>query len=85
MGACDRDRFRGTFAVIVVDAACGFAVHIDVMAGMLHGISRGVAGPFPEAGTASRGGLSGVPSFHHDVTLTAALILIVHTGLRRTF
>ena len=85
MGSRNGDGLRRAFTVIIVDTACGITIHINVMARMLHGVSCGITGPFPEAGTAGSGRLFCISSLHHDIAFAAALVLIVHTGLRRTF
>ena len=85
MGARNADGLGCTFAVLIVHALLGFAVHLNTPAGMGCGIHHAVLIPFTEAGTAGAGRLLCAFSLHHNIAFAAILILIVHTGLCRTF
>lgn len=79
------DGFGCTFAILIMHTLLGFTIHLDTPAGMGCGIHHAVLAPLTEAGAAGAGWLFCAFSLHHNVALAAILILIIHTGLCRTF
>lgn len=71
--------FRMAFIIGIVHTFCRLAVNADRSAGMIKGTDIGIATSLGKALATGAVTVAGVTASHHDITLAAAILLIITT------